>query len=118
MKATNKLTSLGITLDELYNGKAQIIIHLADKPHQYHVVLVDRSGNPDCKISSWTANYWVRTRMGLAYDKYWERTNKGLAYQKYLSLSTLQSALVRLVADKVETVGDIKFSLSEEVFTM
>jgi hypothetical protein len=105
MKATNSLKSLGISLDELYNGVAQIIIHLADKPHQYHVVLSDRSGKPDCKISSWTANLWART-------------NKGMNYEKYNSLSSLQTALVRLVDTKVETSGDITFSLSKEVMTM
>jgi len=105
MKAKNKLSSLGITLDELYNSKAQIVIHLADKPHQYHVVLVDRSGKPDCKISSFSANLYART-------------NKGMNFEKYNSLSTLQTALVRLVDTKVETNGDIRFSLSKEVMTM
>jgi hypothetical protein len=105
MKAKNKLSSLRISLDELYEGKAQIIIHLADKHHQYHVVLADRSGKPDCKISSFSANLYART-------------NKGMAYEKYNSLSTLQTALVRLVDSKVETKGDIRFTLSKEVMTI
>lgn len=104
MKATNQLSSLGITLDDLYKGKKQIIIHLADKPHQFHVVLADRQGKVDCKVSSWSANLWART-------------NKGLAYERYKSLSTLQSALVRLIGEKVETEGNVTFSLSDEVST-
>ena len=105
MKATNTIASLNISLSDLYEGKKQIIINLSDKAYNFHVVLADRSGKADCKISSWGANLWART-------------NKGIAYEKYLSLSNLQSALVRLVGSKVDTNGDITFSLSDEVMTM
>lgn len=102
MKTTNNLKSLGISLDELYKKHKQINISLSDKPYDFHVVLVDRVGNPDCKISSWGANLWART-------------NKGINYEKYLSLSSLQTALVKLIKSKIDTNGDITFSLSDEI---
>lgn len=102
MKVTNKLSELGISLDELYNKHKQINISLSDKPYQFHVVLVDRLNKPDCKISSWGANLWART-------------NKGINYEKYNSLSSLQTALVKLIKSKVNTNGDITFSLSDEI---
>jgi hypothetical protein len=104
MKSTNTIASLNISLNDLYEGKKQIIINLADKPHQYHVVLCDRSGKADCKISSWSANLWARTK-------------KGIIFERYNSLSSLQSALLRLVGSKVETVGDVTFTLSDDVMT-
>jgi hypothetical protein len=102
MKVTNNLKSLGISLDELYNKHKQINISLSDKQYTFHVVLVDRLGKPDCKISSWGANLW-------------SRTNKGISYEKYNSLSSLQTALVKLIKSKVDTYGDITFSLSDEI---
>lgn len=102
MSVTNNLASLNITLDELYREVKQINIKLSDSPHEFHVVLVDRIGRADCKISSWTANLWGRT-------------NKALKFEKYTSLSSLQSAIVRLIKSKVETNGDITFSLTDDV---
>jgi hypothetical protein len=105
MKALNKLSGLEVSLDELYNGTKQILINLSDKPYQFHVVLAGRDGNPDCKISSWGANLFART-------------NKGMNYEKYKSISTLQSALVRLIDTKVDTQGEITFSITDDVHSM
>ena len=105
MKTLNTLKSLEVTLEQLYNGTKQIIIHLSDKSYTFHVVLVDRRGKPDCKISSWGANLWARTP-------------KGVRYEKYNSLSNLQSSLVRLVSNKVDANGDISFSITDDVHTM
>ena len=104
MKTKNNIKSLGISLEDLYDGKYQLIIKLSDKPYEFHVVLKDRNG-VDCKISSWGANLWART-------------NKGLKYEKYSSIATLQTAIVRLIRTKVATEGDITFDLSNEVSTM
>ena len=104
MKTKNNIKSLGISLEDLYDGKSQLIIKLSDKPYEFHVVLKDRNG-VDCKISSWGANLWART-------------NKGLKYEKYSSIATLQTAIVRLIRTKVATEGDITFDLSNEVSTM
>ena len=104
MKTVNSIKSLGISLEDLYDGKSQLIIKLSDKPYEFHVVLKDRNG-VDCKISSWGANLWART-------------NKGLKYEKYSSIATLQTAIVRLIRTKVATEGDITFDLSNEVSTM
>jgi hypothetical protein len=105
MKTINTIKSLNISLDELYNGTKQLVISLNDKPHQFHVVLKDRTGTPDCKISSFTANLWART-------------NKGVNYEKYKSIATLQSSLIKLVNSKIETNGPIKFSLSDDIMTI
>jgi len=104
MKTTNSIKSLGVSLEDLYEGKSQVLIKLSDKPYEFHVVLKDRNGI-DCKVSSWGANLWLRT-------------NKGMKYEKYSSIATLQSALVRLVKTKVATEGDITFDVTNEVSTM
>jgi hypothetical protein len=102
MKTKNSIKSLGISLEDLYECKSQLIIKLSDKPYEFHVVLKDFADAIDCKISSWGANLWVRT-------------NKGMKYEKYNSLATLQTSLVRLIKTKVNTEGDITFSLSNEI---
>jgi hypothetical protein len=104
MKVLNKLNDMGVTLETLYNGKKQILINLSDKPYTFNVILVDRSNKPDCKISSFGANLWARTP-------------KGINYEKYNSLGTLQSSLVRLIKNKVETNGDVVFSITDDVYT-
>lgn len=104
MKTVNSIKSLGISLEDLYEGKSQVLIKLSDKPYEFHVVLKDRNGI-DCKISSWVANLWIRT-------------NKGMNYEKYNSLATLQSSLVKLIKSKVNTEGDITFDVTTEVSTM
>lgn len=105
MKTKNNIKSLGISLEDLYEGKSQLIIKLSDKPYEFHVVLKDFADKIDCKISSWGANFWART-------------NKGMNYEKYNSLATLQTAIVRLIRTKVATEGDITFDLSNEVSKM
>lgn len=100
----HSIKELGITLEELYKGEKQINIHLSNKPFTFHVVMVDRKG-PDCKISSFGANLWARTP-------------KGMEMEKYKSLKSLQSALNRLIKEKVETSNSlIQYSLSTEVYT-
>jgi hypothetical protein len=99
------LKDLGITIEELYNGTKQILINLSDKQYQFHVVLLGRDNQPDCKISSWGANLWART-------------NKGMNYEKYETLSTLQSALVKLIKTKVDTNGEITFDVTDDIHTM
>ena len=106
MKVLNSLISLGVTLEDLYNPhiEKQIVISLSDKPFDFYVVLTSLSDKVDCKISSFGANLWTRTR-------------KGINYEKYKTLSTLQSAIVREIKTKVETKGDIFFSIETKRYT-
>ncbi len=114
MKTTNKLKNLNTTLDNLYKGNKQININLSDKPYTFHVVLKGRPSynnttnefepTIDCMISSFGANLFART-------------NKGMKYEKYKNLSTLQTALTKLIKNTVDTNGDITFSISDEVFS-
>jgi hypothetical protein len=100
------LKDLNVPLEDLYLAlDKQIIIHLSDKPYTFHVVLRGRDNNPDCKISSFGANLFMRT-------------NKGVNSEKYTSLSTLQTSLVKLIKNKVETSGSISFSISKDVLTL
>jgi len=103
MKRVQNLKDVNITLEDLYKGKKQINLHLSDKPYTFSLILKDRHG-VDCKLSSFGANLYVRT-------------NKGLNYERYQSLSSLQSAIKRAIKTKVETEGEITFSLSDEVYT-
>ena len=99
------IKELGITLDELYEGAKQINVNLDNKPFVFSVIMKDRKG-VDCKLSSFGANLWMRTP-------------KGINMEKYKSLSSLQSAIVRTLLNKVEGIEkeNISFSLSDEVYT-
>jgi len=104
MEEFKNLKDLDISLDDLYQGKKQINIHLSDKSYTFHVVMRDSRG-PDCKISSWGANLWART-------------NRGMEFKRYNAMRDLQRELVKLIKRKVDTEGEITFSLSNEVFTI
>jgi len=97
------IKDLNITLNELYEAKSQINVHLSDKPYVFSLVLKDRHG-VDCKLSSFGANLYTRT-------------NKGVNSEKYKTIASLQSAIKRLIKSRVNTNGVISFSLSDEVFT-
>jgi len=106
MKVLNPLKNCGYTLDQLYENKAQILVNLSDKPHQYTLILnssyvVDKI-MPDCKLSSFSANLWTRTK-------------KGMNYERYKSLSSLQSAIVKLIKSRIDTQGDIEFGITTQI---
>lgn len=100
----NNIKELGISLNDLYEGKKQVNVHLTDKSYVFSLILKGTRDSIDCKLSSFGANLWVRT-------------NKGTNYEKYKTIGSLQSAIKRLINHKVDTKGDIQFSLSDEVFT-
>ena len=103
MKTFETLKNIGVTLEQLYNNEKQINIHLSDKPYVFHVVLKDTKGY-DCKISSFGANLYART-------------NKGLEYKQYKTLAILERELKKLIKNKVDSNGNITFSLNDEIYT-
>jgi len=96
------IKNLGISIDNLYNEKKQINVHLSDKQHVYTLVLVGRDKTPDFLLSSFSANYYVRS-------------NKGMNRQKYYSLGTIQSTVKRLINKNIDTNGKISYSLTNEI---
>lgn len=102
MKVKKLLTEFKITLEDLYGEKKQIRIHLSDKDYTFSVILKNRQGEYDCKISSFDANLWFRTKTGTTA-------------KKYSSLKVLQNDLIRAINVYVETSGTISFSLSNEI---
>ena len=106
MKVLNSLKDCGYTLDQLYENKAQILVNLSDKPNQYTLVLnssyTSDKITPDCKLSSFSANLWTRTK-------------KGINYERYKSLSSLQGAIVKLIKSKIDTQGDIEFGITTQI---
>lgn len=103
MKVLNSLKSLGVTIEELYNPEVnkQIVVHLSDKSYEFNVILTSITDKVDCKLSSFVANLWTRT-------------NKGINYEKYKTLSSLQSAIVKKIKRKVDTKGNISFSITTD----
>ncbi len=99
------LTNFKISLDELYNEEKQIRVHLSDKDFTFSVILKNRLGEYDCKISSYGANLWFRTKLGTTA-------------KKYSSLSTLQNSIIRAINVYVETKGKISFSISNEILSI
>ena len=114
MKTTNNLKDLNTSLTDLYEGTKQININLSDKPYTFHLVLKGRpkyntlknefTPTIDCMISSYGANLYART-------------NKGMKFEKYKNLSTLQTSITKLIKNKVDSNGDITFSISNEVYS-
>jgi len=103
MKQTKNIKDLKITLKKLYNNDCQINIHFSDKPFIFHIVLKNHRDEIDCKLSSFGANLWTRT-------------NFGLKYKKYKRIQDLQTAIKKEINKKIETNGEIFFSLSNEIF--
>jgi hypothetical protein len=97
------IKNLGITLEQLYNEEKQINVHLSDKSYVFHLVLVGRDKEPDFMLSSFGANLFCRS-------------NKGTNRQKYTSLKGIETAVKRLISNKVDTNGTITFSLSNEIY--
>ena len=97
------IKELNISLSDLYENKKQINIHFSNSFYIYRLILLDRSKRPDCKISSFGANFW-------------SRTNKGINYQKYENIGTLQTAVKKLIRSKLHDIEEIRFSLSEEIY--
>lgn len=89
-------------LEQLYNEQKQIEVHLSDKPHIYTLVLVGLDNEPDFKLSSFSANLWVRS-------------NKGARREKYKSIEGIKKAVKRLVNNNIETNGTITFKIVDEV---
>jgi hypothetical protein len=107
MKATyhelkDNIKDLNISIEDLYKAKdKQILIWLSDKDY-YFTLILKSNGKPDCKISSFTANIWART-------------DAGVNYKKYKDTATLQREVKKLIKSKIDTSGDISFSLNNEV---
>ncbi len=103
IKTEVRLTALGVTLNELYAEKKQINVHLSDKPFVFTVILKNRLGEYDCKISSFGANLWFRT-------------NKGVKAKQYKTISDLENDILKSVKDTVDFEGTVSFSLSDEIY--
>jgi hypothetical protein len=99
-QTVKNIKELNVTLDKLYNNDYQINIHFSDKPYTFYVLLQDLSGKIDCKLSSYSANLWTRTKAGLEY-------------RKYKRLSDLQRAIKKEISTKIDTNGEVTFSLSD-----
>jgi hypothetical protein len=96
------IKELNVTLEKLYNNDYQINIHFSDKPYTFYVLLKDLRGRIDCKLSSYSANLWTRTKAGLEY-------------RKYKRIQDLQAAIKKEISRKIETEGEITFSISDVI---
>tara|TARA_R110000737_G_C14266326_1_gene429520 strand:+ start:183 stop:500 length:318 start_codon:yes stop_codon:yes gene_type:complete len=102
METVKNIKQLNVTLDKLYNNDYQINIHFSDKPYTFYVLLKNLKGEIDCKLSSYKANLWTRTKAGLEF-------------RKYKRLQDLQVAIKKEVNRKIETNGEITFSVSDVI---
>lgn len=102
METVKNIKELNVTLDKLYNNDYQINIHFSDKPYTFYVLLKDLRGKIDCKLSSYSANLWTRTKAGLEY-------------RKYKRIQDLQVAIKKEISRKIETKGEISFSISDVI---
>ena len=100
----NQISKLGISLEDLYAEKKQLRVKCdLPTPITFSVLLIGRDGEPDCKISSWGANLYFRSRNG---------QNR----KKYVSLRTLENSISTYLYKYVgATVYDTTYSLSDEI---
>tara|TARA_Y100000385_G_C12823805_1_gene521518 strand:- start:201 stop:512 length:312 start_codon:yes stop_codon:yes gene_type:complete len=98
---TNSLYKLGCTIEDLYNNKIQVNIHFENSEHIFHLVLKSFE-EVDCKLSSYSANIWMRTKAG---------TEK----RKYKRLKYLQTEIKKLIKRNIDISGIIYFSLSNKI---
>ena len=89
-------------LEQLYSEQKQIEVHLSDKPYIYTLVLVGFDNEPDFKLSSFSANLWLRS-------------NKGARREKYKSVEGIKKAVKRLINKNIETNGKVTFKIVDEV---
>ena len=105
IKTEKNIKDLNVTLDKLYNNDYQINVHLSDKAYTFYIILKDVRDKIDCKLSSIGANLWTRT-------------NKGVNFEKYKRIGDLQTAIKKEIKNKVNTNGEITFSLSDVICYM
>ena len=105
IKTVKNIKDLGVTLEKLYNNDYQINVHLSDKDYTFYVLLKDIKNKIDCKLSSYRANLWTRTKAGLEY-------------RKYNRIQDLQTAIKAELRRKVNTNGVITFSLNNVIGLM
>jgi hypothetical protein len=89
------------SLENLYNETEQLKVSLSDKDYTFSVILMTR-GKPDCKISSFKANLYGRTR-------------NGMNYKKYTTLAGLKKSVSKWIKNNVDSQGEISFSTSTEI---
>jgi hypothetical protein len=105
METVKNIKELNVTLEKLYANKYQINVHLADKPYTFYILLKTVRDKIDCKLSSYGANLWTRTQAGIEY-------------RKYIRIQDLQTAVKKEIHRKINTEGEITFSLSPVISYM
>jgi len=102
METVKNIRDLNVTLEKLYANEYQINIHLSDKPYTFYILLKNVMDKIDCKLSSYGANLWTRTQAGMEY-------------RKYTRIQDLQTAVKKEIHRKINTEGEITFSLSSVI---
>lgn len=98
----HSIEKLGVSLEELYSEKVQLLVHLTNSKHEYTLVLIGRDKEADFLLSSWTGNYYVRS-------------SKGMNRQKYTSLKGIENAVKNLVKKHICDTSIVSFSVSNEI---
>jgi len=101
-----------ITIQDLYEGKAEITVKFKEHEAPFSVELMSnefKGGTfvdlPDCKVGSWTANRWFRT-------------DKGASYEKYDSIANLKRGITASAKHRGFTVGAYEFKMVEQGVTV
>lgn len=102
MQTYHNIKDLNISLDDLYNQKQQLRVHLTDNKYMFSVVLIGRDNEADCLISSFSANFYFRTQ-------------NGMNRKKYKTISNLQNAINKSINKNLDSIGVISFSLSDDI---
>ena len=82
-----------LLLEELYAGKKYLTIRFTGSKYQYNLLLLGRDKEPDCYITSFSANFYMRTLYGETRKKY--TTYKGM-------LKAVRKRLDNVFGDKNE----------------
>ena len=94
------LKRLNVNLEGLYKQEYQICAKVGS--YTFSVILVGRDSEPDCKISSFSANIYFRTRNG---------QNR----KKYNSVQSLDKAIKNAIRKNYSSTDTIVYILTTDI---
>ncbi len=102
MKTVKNIKELNVSIDKLYKNDCQINVHFSNSKHIFYVLLKNIKDEVDCKLSSYSANLWTRTKAGTEF-------------RKYKRIQDLQTAIKKEINKKIDISGDISFSVCNNI---
>lgn len=99
---SNSISAFDVDINDLYNNKYQLVIHIKQTDNTLYVILKDLFDKIDCKISSPSLNIWFRTKSGC--DR-----------KRYNSIRDLQREIKKAIIKYLNIDDNVEFSLTDNI---